>query len=164
VVLLGTADAVINDSINALLPLPLDAATGLPQDGSSLLIVETPSGIQTFVEAFQNEQLTPYLAFISNDMEGITMAGEYLANPALRYTINGNVAVITSAENASSYQIEPAGNLSGESPQINSDEPFEILTNYQSIWIIRVAIGIAGLSLLVLLIALFRKKPSSNES
>lgn len=164
VVLLGTTETMLNEILNGMLPLPLDEKTGLPQDNSSFLIVETPSGIQTFLETFQSDQLTPYFVLISNEMQGIEMAGEFLANPAVRYTLNGNVAVITSTENASSYQIETTGNPSGELPQINTEEPFAILANYQSIWVVRVAIGVAGLSLIVLLIAIFRIKPSSKES
>ncbi len=164
VVLLGTTETMVNETLNGILPLPLDEDTGLPQNNSSVLIVETSSGIQTFLETFQGSQLTSYLVLISNKMTGIEMAGEFLSNPAVRYTLNGNVAVITSVENASSYQIETTGNSSGELPQANTEEPFAILTNYQSIWVVRVAIGIAGLSLVVLLIALFRKKPSSKES
>jgi hypothetical protein len=155
---------MVNETLNGLLPLPLDEETGLPQNNSSVLIVETPSGIQTFLETFQSDQLTPYLVLISNEMAGIEMAGEFLADPAVRYTLNGNAAVITSVENASSYQLETTGNSSGELPQASTEEPFAILTNYQSIWVVRVAIGMAGLSLVILLIALFRKKPSSKES
>lgn len=164
VVLLGTTETMVNETLNGLLPLPLDEETGLPQNNSSVLIVETPSGIQTFLETFQSDQLTPYLVLISNNMAGIELAGEFLADPAVRYTLSGNAAVITSVENASSYQLETTGKSSGELPQASTEEPFAILTNYQSIWVVRVAIGMAGLSLVILLIALFRKKPSSKES
>ena len=164
VVILGTTGAVINEALNGWLPLPLDAETGLPQENPSLLIVETPSDIQTFLEAFQNNQSSTFLVLLSDETEGIAMAGQFLANPQVRYALSGNVAVITSIENASSYQIDTTASLSGQSPQVSNEEPFAVLTNYQSIWIIRIAIGVAGLSLIVLLIALFRKKPSSKES
>ena len=164
VVLLGTTGTMINDSLNEVLPLSLDENTGLPLGNPSLLIVETPSGIQTFLETFQDEQSTSYLVLISDGMEGISMAGKFLANPEVRYTIIGNVAIITSAENASAYQIEKTSGSSGELPLASNEEPLAILTNYQSVWVIRVAIGITGLSVVVLLIALFRKRPSSKES
>ena len=92
------------------------------------------------------------------------MAGKFLANPEVRYTIIGNVAIITSAENASAYQIEKTSGSSGELTLASNEEPLAILTNYQSVWVIRVAIGITGLSVVVLLIALFRKRPTSKES
>ena len=164
VVLLGTTEALVNDSLNEVLPLPLDPDSGLPQDSASLLIVETPSGIQSFLEAFLSGQSDSYLVLISEESEGISLAGDFLSNPGVRFAMNGNVALITSAENASSYQIETEERSSGEQVQPTTDEPFAALTNYQSIWVVRVAIGVAGLSVIVLLIALFRKKPSSKES
>lgn len=163
IILLGKAGAIISESINSMMPLPLDALTGLPQDNPAILIVETPSGIRAFLEAFSDSKSTSYLVLVSDKTEGVSVAGEFLSNPSVRYALNGNVAVITSSESANAYQIEPAGNSSNDMTLTPNEEPLTILSG-QSIWVVRVAMGMAGLSVIVLLIALFRKNSSSKES
>lgn len=163
VLLYGTAETLINPNLNEALPLQFSEDTWqLPED-SPLLIVETTSGTQAFLQTFQNDQSTIVLVLTAEGIAGLNNAGEFLANPGVRGSLEGNLAVITSAASASSYHINETSSPSNNYSQLSTDQSLSILSQYQSVWIVRVAIGVVILSLVVILIALFRKKISIKE-
>jgi hypothetical protein len=87
-----------------------------------------------------------------------------LSEPGVRQTLEGSIAVVSSAETAAAYQPEGAEpvTLAQAQDEIMIATPLEI--GGQSIWILRVTAGILGISVIILLIALLRKNKRGEES
>lgn len=163
VFLLGTIDTMVTESLNTYLPVPLDVGTGLPQSDNTLLILETAAGTRAYLQTFKDDEANIYLVLAADDVQGMAVAGELLGDPGARYAVDGNVAVVTAPDNASSYQVQASEKSVEQQPQTINEDPFTALTG-QSVWVLRVSIGIGVISVIVLLVALFRKNPSDRES
>lgn len=159
-VLIGTIPALLSDTLNDALPLPIYRETGLPKSEDKVLLMETADGIRSYIQAYQDNEHS-YLVITAMQDEGLLAASELISNSANRTGMDGNVAVVSDNENASIYQI-----ASGESEvQGKTAEQQTTVLNVSSqpIWIVRISIGVAVVSAIALLIALVIKNKKSGE-
>jgi hypothetical protein len=162
VVLIGTIQNLLGEELNSRLPLPIDLETGLLQTNNTVLAADTTTGIGSYFQTFKDSQAIIYLVVAANDPQGLVSAGKLLSEPGIRSNLDGNLAVVSAPNNASAYQVEPSGPKSDQQPQGGS-EPATITIAGQSVWILRVAIGVLAISVVALVIALFRKDNRGGE-
>ncbi len=157
---IGTIPALLSDTLNNALPLPLDRSTGLPQANDLVLEMDTPSGIRGYIQSFQEgNQIN--LVVTAMTQKGLIAAGNLLSKASTRAGLNGTIAIISDSENASVYQIGPESSISAG--DIADDKPPIVDIGSQSIWIVRISIGVAVISIIGLVIALVWKNKQSRE-
>jgi hypothetical protein len=164
VVLLGAANDIISSDLNTALPVPLDMATGLLTGNDLTIQTDNAGGSLGYIEAFEYGEGTVLLLVTGNDAQALSYTGAMLSEPGVRQTLEGSIAVVSSAETAAAYQPEGAEpvTLAQAQDEIMIATPLEI--GGQSIWILRVTAGILGISVIILLIALLRKNKRGEES
>jgi hypothetical protein len=159
-VLIGTIPNILSDALNDAIPLPIDRETGLPQSEDEVLIMDSAEGIRSYIQTFEDGQHS-YLLITAKQDEGLLAASELICNSAARIGLDGNVAVVSNHENASIYQVA-SGDSEGQGKTI--DQQTNVLNvSSQPIWIVRISIGVAVVSVLALLIALILKNKKSRE-
>jgi hypothetical protein len=163
VVLVGEVDDIVSAELNAQLPVPLDMETGLLSNNDLIMQSDNTEGSLAYLEAFEYGEGGIMLLITGTDPQALSNAVSTLSEPGIRQSLEGPVAVVSSGETASAYQpqdSEPV--ISAPSQDISITPPFE--TGSQSIWVLRVTAGIVGVSVIILLIALFRKNKRGEES
>jgi hypothetical protein len=137
--------------------------TGLLSNNDLIMQSDNTEGSLAYLEAFEYGEGGIMLLITGNDPQALSNAVSTLSEPGIRQSLEGPVAVVSSGETASAYQpqdSEPV--ISAPSQDISITTPFE--TGSQSIWVLRVTAGIVGVSVIILLIALFRKNKRGEES
>jgi len=161
VISIGTIPALLTESINNTLPVPLDLSTGLPQTNDTVLKVDTETGIRSYIQSFKkNNKINIIITAMKQD--GLLAAGKLLSDPNSRSGLDGSVAVVADAENASVYQIEP--DVSDDQISKSDDQILGLNVSGQSIWIVRISIGVAVISIIALIIALVWKNKQTRET
>ena len=160
-IMIGSLPALVNDSLNNVLPLPLDTETGVPQSEDVILEIDSVTGFRSYIQAYEDGRQS-YLVITGMQEEGILAASGLISNSEARAGLNGNVAVVSEAESASSYQIEQAETET----QVEANQQQTSILNLgsQSVWIIRISVGVAVISVLALLIALIWKNKKYGEA
>lgn len=157
---IGTIPALLAGSINEALPVPLDLSTGLPQTKDAILEIDTETGYRSYIQTFKsNNKINIVVTAMNSD--GLAAAGKLLSNPDLRSGLDGSVAVVTDAKNASTYQIE--SDASTDQASQTDDRLLGGDAGGQSIWIVRISIGVAVISVIALIIALVWKNKQTRE-
>ncbi len=161
-ILIGAGANFPTPTWNDRLPLPLDLETGAPQPEPSILELDTPAGIQAVIQAFQEGE-NIFLLFSASDPEDLPAAGRFLADPAARSALAGNLAILTAPDQAMSFQVPPekAPGAAETAPPSDPDSPLQL--GGQSFWIVRISIGLGIASVIALVIALVLKNRNADE-
>ena len=159
-VLIGTIPNLFSGTLNEDLPLPIDRETGLPQSEDDILLIGTTEGIRSYIQTYEDNQHSCLVITAMQD-EGLLAASELISDSAARMGLDGNVAVVSDHKNASIYQI--TSNESGAQTITVEQKTTVLNVSSQPIWIIRISIGVAVVSVVALLIALVVKNKKSGE-
>ncbi len=163
VVLIGKVKDLVNQNLNDNLPIAIDTGTGLLQPNDTVMQVDTSTGHTAYLETFEYNQKTIFLTLTAVDSQSLETAGQFLSQSSLMNTLNGNVAVINGADNASAYQTSDSETSAIVNQPAGNTTLTPLVIGSQSIWVLRVALGTLIISTIVLLIALFRKNRHGDE-
>ncbi len=164
VVFLGKVRDLVAAGLNDNLPISFDVNSGQLEPNDTIMQVDNGVGHPAYMEAFATDQNTVMLALVGSDAQALMNAGEFLSQSGFGTATEGNVAVINSPDNGSVYL---AGDFESAATITQADSRTTLATlaaGDQSIWVLRVAVGTLAISVIVLLIALFRKNKHGNES
>jgi hypothetical protein len=163
-IMIGTSQNLLSAELNELLPIPLDLRTGILQPNQITLKIDTPSGDQGIIQAFQEAQGDIFLVLTGQSSSALLAGGNALADSEVRATLDGNLAIITTPDQAISYQLTPERDVVEQdtAPQLVEGQPLQL--NGQSIWIVRISIGLVALSLVVLVAAIIWKNKNVGEA
>ena len=163
-IMVGVSDNLPLEALNEHLPIPIDLQTGTLQPNQTVLEIDTSSEVHGIIEAFRDDQNNTFLLLTAQDSEALVAGGNLLANPAARSMLDGNLAVFTASDQAMSFQVAPEQEAPEPGPTPPPEERQPLTFTGQPIWIIRISIGLAVLSVLVLVIALIWKTRNAGES
>ncbi len=151
---IGTIPKLLTETLNNDLPLPIDPDTGLPRPNDIALEIDTEKGIRSYIQSFAKNN-TINLVITAMTPDGLLAAGMLLSDPTARSGLDGSIAVVADAESASAYQITSDAS---DIPSVSSEIQTSILNvSGQSVWIVRISIGVAVISIIAMIIALVWK-------
>jgi hypothetical protein len=162
-IMIGASEQMATSSLNDQLLIPIDPAAGSLQPNTTTLKIETPADILAVLQAFFDERGNIFLLLTGQDPQALAAGAALLTDPAARAALDGNLAVLTASDRAVSYQVSSGQQASGADlpPSPGEDQPLRL--DEQSIWLVRISIGLVILSVIILIIALILKKPNAGE-